>query len=326
MSARKHPLPDWIYRQSASLPYRWRDGELEVLLITNRSGKRWIVPKGIVEPGLSAQASAAKETLEEAGVQGAIADVSLGSYRRPKWGGTCEVSVHPLLVSSELSDWAESGFRRRRWMSVAEALDLVEEEGLRSLIARLPEATSNPTASPGRLRLPEPPARPIYLMRHAEAHGAGSGKDIDRALTADGVSACARLHRYLSMAEVEPDVVLCSTALRARQTLEAIVTVVGGRADITHLQEVYEGDADALAQRLRQTDAKVRRVMVVGHNPALLQLTEHLTGQSHAGGSQSFPASALAILEFRGASWSELGEGSCRLHSLVAASDLGPTA
>jgi phosphohistidine phosphatase SixA len=324
MSDWKHPLPGWIYRQSAALPYRWSDGDLEVLLITNRTGKRWIVPKGIVEPGLSPQASAAKETREEAGVQGTIADLPLGSYRRPKWGGTCEVSVHPLLVSSELSDWAESGFRRRRWVSVADALNLVEENGLRDLIARLPGATPDPTTPPGRLRPPEPPSRLVYLMRHAQAHRGGSGKDIDRALTAEGVAACERLHRYLSMADVDPDIVLCSTALRARQTLDAISPVVGGRAEVAHLQEVYEGNADALAQRLRQTRAEVRRVMVVGHNPALPRLVEKLTGESSLKSSKGFPSPALAILELCDASWLALAEGSCRLHSLVAASDLSP--
>ena len=51
--------PDWVYRQSAVLPYRFSGGDLEVLLITSRKGKRWVFPKGIIEPGLTPQRSAA---------------------------------------------------------------------------------------------------------------------------------------------------------------------------------------------------------------------------------------------------------------------------
>ena len=47
------PFPAWTYRQSGTLPYRWRKDKLEVLLISSRSGKRWVAPKGIVDPGMS---------------------------------------------------------------------------------------------------------------------------------------------------------------------------------------------------------------------------------------------------------------------------------
>jgi phosphohistidine phosphatase len=63
-------FPNWIYTQSAILPYRLRGDDLEVLVITSRKGTRWVLPKGIVEPGMTAAASAAKEAMEEAGVEG----------------------------------------------------------------------------------------------------------------------------------------------------------------------------------------------------------------------------------------------------------------
>ena len=63
-------FPDWIYRQSAALPYRQGNKGLEVLLISTRKGGRWIVPKGIVEPGLTPRDSARKEAAEEAGIEG----------------------------------------------------------------------------------------------------------------------------------------------------------------------------------------------------------------------------------------------------------------
>lgn len=53
--------PEWFYRQSGVIPYRWQQEELQVLLITNRRNRRWVIPKGIVEPELSPAASAVKE-------------------------------------------------------------------------------------------------------------------------------------------------------------------------------------------------------------------------------------------------------------------------
>ena len=108
MSANGAPYPAWIYRQSAVLPYRWRDGDLEVLLITSRGGKRWVLPKGIVEPGFAPAASAVKEAAEEAGVSGRAHPEPIGRYRRHKWGGTCDVAIYPMRVDEEREDWPEA--------------------------------------------------------------------------------------------------------------------------------------------------------------------------------------------------------------------------
>ena len=70
-------LPDWIYRQSAVLPYRRAGDEIQVLLITSRNGARWVLPKGIVEPGMSVPASVAKEAREEAGIASEVPEAGL---------------------------------------------------------------------------------------------------------------------------------------------------------------------------------------------------------------------------------------------------------
>lgn len=325
MNSQQTSFPQWIYRQSAALPYRWQGDHLEVLLITTRRG-RWIVPKGIVEPGLSPQASASKEALEEAGVQGDIAEAALGSYRRQKWGGTCDVAVYPLRVSRELQDWVESGFRQRRWLSIQDALRSVDEEGLREVIARLPDVTPAPCTFVGRLRQAEPQARLIYLVRHAEASPVvDPADDFDRPVTPHGIASCNRMHRYMGMADVHPDLVLCSTARRARQTFDAIRPALEGDPVVRYLREVYREDAQALARRLRHTDPGVRKVMVVGHNPALRSLAGHLApnrGSVTPRLDRRFPPAALAILVVRNASWETLDADSCELHSLVAPPDV----
>lgn len=129
--------PDFYFRQSAVIPYRRRDGELEVLLVTSSRGRRWVIPKGIVEPGMTPQASACAEALEEAGVEGRITGTCLGTYEYEKWGGTCSVQVFLLLVERVHDAWQED-HRDRRWLSPDDAAGRVRETELKRLLTALP--------------------------------------------------------------------------------------------------------------------------------------------------------------------------------------------
>lgn len=127
-----------IYEQSAVIPYRQVDGELEVLLITARGNKRWIIPKGLIEPGLSPASSAAKEALEEAGVVGTVGQKVIGDYAYNKWGGTCHVQVYSLAVSEVHEQWEEQVFRARQWLPLHQAAAKVKEKELRQILLSLP--------------------------------------------------------------------------------------------------------------------------------------------------------------------------------------------
>lgn len=131
--------PNWYYRQSAVVPYRSGKNGLEVLIITSRKRKRWILPKGIVEPNMTAYASAAKEALEEAGVVGHVGTRPIAEYRYAKWDGTCTVEVFPLKVRKELNSWLEISFRRRRWVPVKKAIELVDQPELKAILRRFPK-------------------------------------------------------------------------------------------------------------------------------------------------------------------------------------------
>jgi 8-oxo-dGTP pyrophosphatase MutT (NUDIX family) len=125
-------------RQSAVIPYRRTADGLKVLLITSSRRKRWIVPKGLIEPHLSAAESAVQEAFEEAGVRGDVSASPVGSYSYSKWGATCMVAVYLLEVRTVLDAWPEAAVRQRRWLPVAVAADAVEEPDLRALILELP--------------------------------------------------------------------------------------------------------------------------------------------------------------------------------------------
>ena len=131
-------VPEYFYQQSAVIPIRWRNGALEVLMITSRRKKRWVIPKGVKEPELSAADSAAKEALEEAGILGKVSTQPLGSYRYEKWGGTCEVQVFAMAVDTVLTDWEES-YRDRQWLSLDEARQRVREKELKAILRSLPD-------------------------------------------------------------------------------------------------------------------------------------------------------------------------------------------
>jgi len=132
-------VPEWTYRQSAVIPYRFGANGFEVLLITSRKRKRWVLPKGVVEPGMTPADSAEKEAIEEAGIQGTVDDRPLGAYRYRKWGGTCTVEVFAMQVKEQFDDWPDADSRIREWMPVAEAAGRVDEEELKEMIAALPQ-------------------------------------------------------------------------------------------------------------------------------------------------------------------------------------------
>jgi uncharacterized protein len=129
-----------LITQYGVLPYRV-DGEggLEVLLITSKERRRWVIPKGNPIPFFLNYESAAREAFEEAGVEGRIATVPAGTYRyakrrRSSADAAAIVTVYPLLVTREAADWPERRERERRWFATASAADAVEEPELQALI------------------------------------------------------------------------------------------------------------------------------------------------------------------------------------------------
>ena len=130
--------PAYYYNQSSVIPYRLSNGKAEILIVRSSKKKHWVVPKGIHEPGLTAQQSAAKEALEEAGVEGKVDKKVVGNYRYQKWGATCIVEVYALEVSRVIpeSEWQES-HRTRQWVSPNQAASLVRQVELGPIILSL---------------------------------------------------------------------------------------------------------------------------------------------------------------------------------------------
>jgi phosphohistidine phosphatase len=130
--------PAYYYNQSSVIPYRIKEGIVEILLVKSSKQKHWVVPKGISEPWLTLQTSAAKEALEEAGVEGEVEDNPLGSYTYKKWGAECTVQVYPMRVSRLIAEneWEES-HRGREWLSPQKAVQRIKQAELKPMIKHL---------------------------------------------------------------------------------------------------------------------------------------------------------------------------------------------
>lgn len=112
---------------------------MRVLLVTSRETKRWVLPKGNPIKGLAPHAAAAREAEEEAGLLGAACPTPLGAYRYRKKLRTgaslmVDVDVFPFAVTTELHEWQEQHERERRWFSLGDAANAVDEPDLGDLI------------------------------------------------------------------------------------------------------------------------------------------------------------------------------------------------
>lgn len=124
-------------RQSGAVPYVLREGRVVFLLVTSRRTGRWIFPKGSIPSGMTAWDSAAKETLEEAGVTGVVESEPLGSYRISDKGQLVDIDLYPLRVESQLDIWDEMDQRSRHWVLLAEARRLLADRALTRIADRL---------------------------------------------------------------------------------------------------------------------------------------------------------------------------------------------
>lgn len=124
--------------QYAALPWRLADG-VEILLISSRETRRWVIPKGWPMKGRKPHATAAVEAMQEAGLLGKIEKTRIGEFhyqKRLKSGGelTCRVGVFPLRVLRQRKNWPEKSQRVTQWFPYATAAALVMERELRDLI------------------------------------------------------------------------------------------------------------------------------------------------------------------------------------------------
>lgn len=143
----------------------------------------------------------------------------------------------------------------------------------------------------------------LLLLRHAEAEQLrAGGTDAQRSLTAHGRLQVRQLAQHLRRQGVRPDAILISPATRTRETAQILIEQLGlGEPQCESV--LYAGAADALLATLHGVPDGIECQLVIGHNPALSVLAQHLAG----GAPLELTTCGLCRIEFEAASWQELG-------------------
>jgi len=154
----------------------------------------------------------------------------------------------------------------------------------------------------------------LLVMRHAKSDwGAPSGDDHDRELAARGLKAARRMGCFLADAGSAPQLVISSTAVRARMTAELAAEAGGWKCPIVTRADFYASDPDRVLDVVRETDDDIERLLIAGHEPTWSTLVTWLIG----GGRVRMPTAAVACLDLRHEHWIDLAPATCELRWLL---------
>jgi phosphohistidine phosphatase len=173
-------------------------------------------------------------------------------------------------------------------------------------------------------------AKTLYLLRHAKSSWADAGlEDAARPLAKRGRKAGRRMGRELARRGWLPDLVLCSTAMRTRETFARLSKGIeaaepGATPEVVFEDGLYLAGAAALLARARTLDDAIRSVLFIGHNPGLQDFALALApkGEGRARIEAKFPTSALAVIRFEGEGWASLARGAGHLEAALYPRDL----
>jgi phosphohistidine phosphatase len=161
----------------------------------------------------------------------------------------------------------------------------------------------------------EPAARRLILLRHAKSDWPDV-PDAERPLAKRGRRDAPRLGRWLHDQGGQPDVVICSTAVRTRQTWDLVAAELDEAPEVRFEPRAYAASALALRFLVQELPARYRTALLVAHNPGLAELAASL-----ARAPVSFPTAAAAVFELE-AGWAELWPAQVRLAAAVTPADL----
>lgn len=144
----------------------------------------------------------------------------------------------------------------------------------------------------------------LLILRHAKSSWKEVGlSDHDRPLNKRGRHDAPKMGRLIRQKGLAPQLIICSGAKRARETVERVIEACGCKGELRFSEELYAAGPEAYIKVLKELDDRYERVMVVGHNPGLEELLEVLTAEEHL-----LPTAALAQLALPIKKWRELDD------------------
>ena len=165
----------------------------------------------------------------------------------------------------------------------------------------------------------------LYLLRHAKSSWADSAlRDHERPLAPRGRRDAKRIATHLARLGIEPELVLCSSAERTRETLELLRPALGATAMVRLEPKLYAASSETLLERIRAVSEAITSVMLIGHNPGLQQLALALAsaGAELKRLEAKFPTAALATLTVPNIMWSHLSQDDAVLAAYVVPKQL----
>ncbi len=141
----------------------------------------------------------------------------------------------------------------------------------------------------------------LYLLRHAKAAWTLPGqKDFDRTLDDRGFADAEIVADMAADRALEPGLILCSTAVRCRQTAEAFLRAMKEDLDIRYVDELYAGAANVYREIIGSQDNALSSLMVIGHNPVIEEILRETLGEETTAEAApaGYPPGALAVIDF----------------------------
>jgi phosphohistidine phosphatase len=160
--------------------------------------------------------------------------------------------------------------------------------------------------------------RTLYLLRHAKSSwNDASLSDFDRPLKGRGREAAERVGKRLAAEKPEPQLVICSPAVRARETADIVLKSSKLRAEARFDERIYEASLGDLLQVVSEIPDDKPVAMLVGHNPGFEELLAFLTGEG-----RRMPTCALAKIKLEVGSWKDVKASAGKLESFIAPKEL----
>jgi phosphohistidine phosphatase len=168
--------------------------------------------------------------------------------------------------------------------------------------------------------------RRLVLFRHAKAEPQGE-EDFDRILTLEGRDMAAAMGEWLNGQGIVPDLVICSSSSRTRETWHYAARAFDPPPPVVHEALIYDASAATLFEIVRAADGEVQTLMLVGHNPGIEVLTSVLADSGEPEVverfERKFPTAAVAVLDFEDVPWAALEEKTGWLSAFETPKNLG---
>jgi phosphohistidine phosphatase len=174
--------------------------------------------------------------------------------------------------------------------------------------------------------------RRLMLLRHAKSDWAAGkgGDDHERPLSARGRKAAPRVGAYMREKGYIPNLVLCSTARRTRETLDLLLPFFSPLPKLRYGRDLYLAEWPVLLEQVRKIPKTSAALLVIGHNPGLERLAVALALQPQGGGelaraerlAEKFSTGALAVFDLAVREWRSVKPGQGRLIDFVRPKDL----